>query len=388
MSFLSSPLAGAASLISGGNSGALGAASIGSNAAGPIGDAAGAVGGVLGGAGSGLLNVLGGQTHFNAEPVPNLGTAVTPEQAQQSLASQQALSQALAGQGGIQNQSQVYGQQQALASQLGQLANGQGPNPAQAMLAQQTGNNVANQAALMAGQRGAGANAGLIARQAGQQGAATQQQAVGQGATMQAQQQLGALGALQNQQALLGTTAQNQVNNQANATNAYANNAVGQLNTQNEQAMKNAFTPQQINAGVATGNAANAQKPLVGLIGGAGAAASVLAKGATGGEVHTGQIGSNPMAPIMKENYKPAYEPRLVSHLLGYAQGGMVMESGGKVPGKPAVGGAKNSYANDTVPALLSAGEIVLPRSVTQSANPAEAAARFVSAIQNKKGKK
>ena len=38
-------------------------------------------------------------------------------------------------------------------------------------------------------------NVGMIARQAGQQGMQAQQQAAGQGASMQAQQQLGALGA-------------------------------------------------------------------------------------------------------------------------------------------------------------------------------------------------
>jgi hypothetical protein len=108
--------------------------------------------------------------------------------------------------GAIQSLQGISGQQQTLANQLQGVASGQGPNPAQAMLNQQTGANVANQAALMASQRGAGANVGLMARQAAQQGAGTQQQAVGQGATMQAQQSLGAMGQLQGQQqAMAGT---------------------------------------------------------------------------------------------------------------------------------------------------------------------------------------
>jgi len=65
-----------------------------------------------------------------------------------------------------------------------------------------------------------------------------------------------------------------------------------------------------------------------------------------------------------------------------YAHGGEHdMRSGGHVPGKPKVGGSKDSYKNDTVPAMLSPGEIVLPRSVTHSDDPVKNAAKFVEAI-------
>ena len=71
------------------------------------------------------------------------------------------------------------------------------------------------------------------------------------------------------------------------------------------------------------------------------------------------------------------------------AKGGQIhnMKTGGHVPGKAKVTGSKDSYSNDTVPAILSPGEIVLPRSVTQSQNPTDAAAKFVAAIKSKKGK-
>ena len=137
--------------------------------------------------------------------------------AQNSLQSQQALLNAIQGQNGLGNQSQIYNQLQG-------VVNGTGPNPAQAQLAQATGTNVANQAALMAGQRGAGANVGLMARQAAQQGANTQQQAAGQAATLQAQQSLGALGQA-------GNLANTQAANQIAATGA---NTQAQ---QNEQSM-------------------------------------------------------------------------------------------------------------------------------------------------------
>lgn len=70
----------------------------------------------------------------------------------------------------------------------------------------------------------------------------------------------------------------------------------------------------------------------------------------------------------------------------GMAKGGLVRElsNGGPVPGKAKVFG--DDSANDTVKAMLSPGEIVLPRSVTQSDDPAVAAAAFVQAVKEHKG--
>lgn len=160
-----------------------------------------------------------------------------------ALAQQQTFLDALRAQNGIGNQSAVFGQQQALANQLQGVANGTGPNPAMAQLNQTTGANIANQAAMAAGQRGASANVGLLARQAGQQGGAIQQQAVGQGATMAANQQIAGMSALAGQQANMGNMATNQVNQQAAATTGYLSaaqqeqanllNAAGALNNAN-----------------------------------------------------------------------------------------------------------------------------------------------------------
>ncbi len=63
------------------------------------------------------------------------------------------------------------------------------------------------------------------------------------------------------------------------------------------------------------------------------------------------------------------------------------IEAGKTVPGKAKVPGAKNSYANDTVPKNLKDGDIVLPRSVTQSKHPHWAAKKFIETIMAKKGK-
>jgi hypothetical protein len=156
------------------------------------------------------------------------------------LDQQEEFLKALQAQNGVQNQSDVFAQQQALANQMQGVANGTGPNPALAQLNQTTSNNIANQAALMAGQRGTGANAGLLARQAANQGGQLQQQAVGQGATLQAQQQLAAMGALANQQSNMGNMATTQVGQQAGVNNAFNQNALAaQQNLLNAQGQYN-----------------------------------------------------------------------------------------------------------------------------------------------------
>jgi hypothetical protein len=69
------------------------------------------------------------------------------------------------------------------------------------------------------------------------------------------------------------------------------------------------------------------------------------------------------------------------------ARGANPMKVAETIPGKPVVGGAKNSYANDTVEKNLDEGGVVLPRSVTQSKDADSKARAFVAAILAKKGK-
>lgn len=183
----------------------------------------GAIGGALG---------LNNQFSAAAAPVQagtnqaQLNAAYTNTQG--ALAQQQQLANQTAGQGGFGNQSDVFNQQQALANQLQQQSLGGGPNPALAQLNQTTGQNIANQGALIAGQRGASSNVGLIARQAAQQGAATQEQAAGQAATMRAQQQLAAEQQLGAQQAQLQGVAANQIGAQGQAATNLTNAQLGE----------------------------------------------------------------------------------------------------------------------------------------------------------------
>lgn len=307
---------------------------------------------------------------------------------------------------GVGNQSQVYGQLQDIAA-------GKGPNPAQAALAQATGTNVANQAALMAGQRGAGANAGMIARQAAMQGANIQQQAAGQGATLQAQQSLGAIGQA-------GGLATQQANQQANAimglNQATQSEQQNLLNAQNQVNQANVAMQNNINnanAGIASTNAQNQAGLMGGLIGGAGSAITAFAAhggmikknyadgGPVGPSSNIGKMlfSSSPtnesMAPIQMDQAlnmpKPAAKNPFdsISKLAPAAM--MLLNKGGpingeklaakgmKVPGQAKVKG--DSLKNDTVDAKLSPGEIVIPRSVVNSKNAPEAAARFVAAV-------
>jgi hypothetical protein len=260
------------------------------------------------------------------------------------------------------------------------------------MLAQQTGQNVANQAALMAGQRGAGANTGLIARQAAQQGAATQQQAAGQGATLQAQQSLNALNQLggvagqqvsQQQQALTQQNALQQAQQQATLGQG---NTQQQLATQQAQAQQNALLnalQAQNQANVASQgsiNSANAGAQTVGAqsannlfgtaLGGVTSGISTalhLAKGGTaekkayGGE-SVGDMGGSEMTPMPRvssaNNPKSAYALLSKQYPSMYAKGGKVVD------------------------VILSPGEKVLPPQVLKAQNAKELAAEFV-----KKGK-
>lgn len=324
---------------------------------------------------SGIAGALGNANRgagFQAQP------GLSQEQINQAyqgvqgaLGNQAALVQALQQQGGVQNQNLAFqlAQQQAL---------GQGPNPAQAQLAQATAANTANQAALMAGQRGAGANAGLIARQAAMQGAQNQQNMAGQAATLGAQQQLAG-------QNLMANIAGQQVGNLGNVINQNVAGNQGLLNPAlSAQASANAA-----NAGIAQQNAKAQAGMYGGAIAGLGTAMPMIQNtlgkifesapeqpAQTGG----GQkgIGQMPMMASGGEVHSSGPSSIIGKHFIN-------MKSGGQVPGHASVAG--DSLKNDTQPAMLSPGEVVIPRHIMQGKNPAENAAKFVAAILAKKGK-
>ena len=421
-------------------------------------------------------------------------------QQQQQLAQQQAFQQAIGAQA-----PGAIAQQQQVAQQLAQQAQGLGPNVAQSQLAQATGQNVANQAALAAGQRGASSNAGLIARQAAQAGGAAQQQAAGQAATLGAQQQLAAqqglanlsaqqLGQIQgaNQLGIQGTqgaqgnilgavNSQNAVNAQiASGNQGFQSGLVGGALGAAGTAVKTLFAdggmvgqPAQSTSGPQSfvgqylqknkiqnyadgGNVGNknwyeqgvsqfampsgkgnyeagkkagegAADALTGLGKGIGSLFSSGASGQPGGGYAGANLGVNtampaPINPLTSSSAIGNYQlPNLMPGstdaslpllAVGMAHGGKVdamlspgekylpphlahkvaegkanaMKDGKSVPGKAKVHG--DSLKNDTFHTKLDVGGIVIPRSVTQSKDPAEQARKFVAAVMVKQAAK
>lgn len=354
-------------------------------------------------------------------------------------------------------------------------ANGQGPNPAQAQLQQQTGQNVQQQAALMAGQRGASANPALMARQAAMQGANIQQQAVGQANTLAAQQQLAASNQYQQ---ILQNRQQNSLQAQGilQGANAAQNTAITQGSLGAQNINSNVSGQNSQHQGQMLGSIMNGLSGVMGAEGGevphfdeggdVGEAnvADYSApgvdepsmtpftafdagqkKGGGGGGMMGGLMKMLPMLLALNEggiaNYSaPVVEGvgltpygafknaeaekkkkkkgqsgdpnNIASPNAGGGEGysgtemaggaGDVMENssgsfaegiggallaavGGSIPGQAAVKG--NSLKNDKVPALLSPGEIVLPRSVTQSPDMEKKAIEFLRHLKsNKKG--
>lgn len=331
------------------------------------------LGGLAGGSGGGDIRGVN-LTSQQGDP----WSVQAHQQSLDALQQQQQFLQALQAQGGVANQSSVFQQQQALANQLQQNAAGQGPNPAQAMLANQTGQNVNQQAALMGSQRGTSANAGLMARQAAMQGANIQQQGVGQAAAMQAQQQLAAQSQLQQQQASMAGLAGQQVSNLGQAQQ------MGMSGTQGEQGIiqqgVNAFNSANVGAAGGQQQAASSNYGTnMGMLMGAAKGAAGAFMGAAGaGKAHGGMIdsysnGGSVAGPMSKFGQK-------------MCSGGVYMKAGGHVPGQAQVKG--DSKKNDTVPAMLSPGEIVIPRSVVDHPDAPNKAAAFVAAVLARKGRR
>ena len=244
----------------------------------------------------------------------------------------------------------VYGQQNTLAQQLAAIASGQGPNPALEQLKQTTGQNIQQASGMIGSQKGI--NPALAARLAAQNAASANQTAAGQAATLSAQQQLAAREA---QAGVLGTMGTQGIGQQGVLQGAAAN-------------MNSA------RAGVAGANSGAMGGIFGGLLSGLGGAG---AKAATGGSAPVpawtgGEI------PAMNQG-GPTSDLGMAL-MGGMAEGGPVFAADGGVPGRADVPG--DSPANDKVPAMLSPGEIVIPRS---HATP-EKAASFVEALQRRNG--
>ena len=260
---------------------------------------------------------------------------------------------------------QALAQQQAFVQSLQAQMAGQGPNLAQEQLRQATSANQAMAAGMAASQKGI--SPALAQRQALMNQAAMQQQAAGQAGTLRAQQQLQAQG-------LLGQ----------------------QLAQQQQQSLQ----AQNINAQTAAQNAAIKGRIAGGTMSGIGAGLNMLpnlfkgstaAAGTEGGIAdYAGSIGealgstAAEALPLMEEagplllaahGGQVPTKSAMFHHIMGTKP--FMAAEGNMVPGKAEVKG--DSPKNDNVPAVLSPGEIVIPRSIALHKNAPELAKKFVA---------
>lgn len=189
-----------------------------------------------------------------------------------------------------------------------------------------------------------------------------------------------------------------QTSNDAQAANLSNAQNLNNMNTQNAnmRTQYNAQIPQQVfndqiqkaggvasNYGQQSGLAQQQNQMYAGLVG------NLI--GSAGNVAGSSMAAKKPgAAPSVNQDGSYGYNPQMAhggevkDHC--YAQGGEVhdhelcMMVGGSVPGEPNVPG--DSSDNDTVHAMLSPHEIVLPNSVTQSSDPAGNAANFVANVQ------
>lgn len=312
-------------------------------------------------------------------------TQANNSQAASAIASQRGINPALAARMIMQNQAAANQQAAAQSAQLRMQEQMGARTMLGSALSAQRGQDISQQQANTQRQ---GLAAQLLSQQRGQD--ISQQQMYGQ--------LLGTAGNLQQ--------GQNQIGLQQAAENA-------RLKMQ----------AQQINAGIATANAQAQQGMLGGLLGGMGAAAAQKSSGGGGGDSGSGG-GDTAGAGDLGGDGSTAYAYR-GGEVRGYAYGGeteigdvgksdigeigtslnkdeginvpekknglgglvstvgsiaSLFQHGGRVPGRASLPG--DHLENDTVDAKLSPGEIVLPRSVTQTEDAPERAAKFVEAIR------
>lgn len=296
---------------------------------------------------------------------------------------------------------QTYGQQQNLINQLQGEASGQGAGAslAQNMLRQATDNNIKQGAGLIASQKGI--NPALAARLIAQNTGAANQNAAAQGANMGLQQQLaaqGQLGSLLSQQQgldtsqltnLYGTQRGQDISSTLGAGGLslqHEGNIINGGNAQNTTDVNASLGAQGLDASTAAGTQragvdTNAQNASVA----AGDQNAVTANNATIAGIkeanHQGQVASEQI-----KSGVAAGNAAVAKDLTAGAVGGGAAAAtkvalgaahGGKIPGRAKHKG--DDPRNDTIPADLSPGEVVIPRS---AANDPEKAAAFVAALK------
>lgn len=280
-----------------------------------------------------------------------------------------ALAQGATAFGQSQN---VAAQQQALADALRARAEGRGgPSVAELQLRQGFDRNAALASGLVASQRGI--SPGLAARLGANAQGTANAQAAQQAAILRAQEQQAAQAALAQ---ALAAQRSGDLNQQQLAAGMFgsAGSLAGQ---QRGQDLQNQMEAQRLNAQVAQGNQ-DAQLRAAGLISAENRAdrdanrdmlAAGLSAAGQAGAMNAAQGGNRPVDVPLSANGEP----------IRAAHGAMV-------PGRARMHG--DHPKNDTVPAMLSPGEVVLPRSIVTAPDAPDRAAAFVAALLASKNRK
>lgn len=331
-------------------------------------------------------------------------------------------------------------QQNSFIEALKEQAAGHGPSQAENQLQEATDKNNQMSAGSIASQRGM--NPAAAARLILQQQAANNQAAAGQAATTRTQEQLNAQGQLGSALGTKRTQDIGQSQGNATADTAYLTAAAGAQNNQNQVDVNNNNGVNSINAGVSAQNTNNTNATMGGIGGGIAQGALHLADGGMipNQDVRVPDYGVShipqPLLDIIPLLKKKKEAP-IASGSSGYmpdgsynsstglpdggtttaggaadaadygsaaeagsaagvadeagaavllaAHGAFVqaLREGGKVPGRAKVKG--DNPKNDTVPAMLSPGEVVVPRS---KVNDPEKAKEFIEALKNHGSKK
>lgn len=382
------------------------------------------------GLGDMLTNVFGGGNDYRYQLPPTAGNYSANNQkfnAGIGQAGQAHLPQNVLN---FKGANQSMGWQNDLIDQLIAQGQGQGPNPAMNQLRMTTDQNVNQAAGFAASQRGV--NPALAARMAGQQMGQMNQQAAGQGALMGAQQQLAAQNQLQSVLGQrIGQQSQNAIaQGQAGLGLMQQRGALEAQRRQAQQNYQNMISQvygdmNRVNAGVSAQNAQTSGMYGQGAMSGLSSAAQGAALMNEGGQVnpfknHVAQKlaaggtagaylnfqGADPMNQFMgvsdssgvadstsgisqglADVFQNAFQPQSMSGAsimpgMGKMEQMPTMSEGGKILGKAQVQG--NSESNDIVPAMLSPGEVVIPRTAMQS--PEEAHAFLDRIIQKQEG--
>ncbi len=257
----------------------------------------------------------------------------------------------------------TYSPDQQYQELLRQKMSGQGPSLADAQL--KNALNQVNQgtAAAMGGVKGI--NPGVTQRQIALQQGQNAQNLGSQSAALRLQEQLDAMRQMQGLEGLRQQTA---------GQNAqFQGQVIGGLLQGGGAALGMGMSGGGV-AGGAAGGGGTGMLP-----------APVMFAG--GGNVPTAADGpSSALGRWLKGGAGPSAVAPHVEALRKLEAGGPVdFRGGGPVPGQARVAG--DSERNDTVPAMVSPGEIVIPRSIAQMADAPERAAEFIRTLQRRSGR-